>query len=54
VSARFSPRTEHAPRYARAFEEYRTLYRKTKAIYARLHHDAEDRRDARDADFHDP
>jgi xylulokinase len=44
VSARFSPRAEHAPSYARAFQEYRTLYRKTKAIYARLHEDAEDRR----------
>ncbi|MCX4241941.1 xylulokinase [Paraliomyxa miuraensis] len=44
VSARFAPRTEHRTTYDRLFHEYRTLYRRTRAIYARLHQDAEDRR----------
>ena len=44
VSARFTPRAEHGPMYERRFEEYRTLYRKTKAIYARRHEDEERRR----------
>lgn len=46
VSARFSPRAEHRATYDRLFAEYRTIYRRTKAIYARLHQDAEDRRHA--------
>jgi xylulokinase len=44
VSARFTPRAAHAGTYERLFHEYRTLYGKTKAIYGRLHQDAEDRR----------
>jgi xylulokinase len=47
VSARFAPRAEHAKTYERAFHEYRTLYKQTKAIYARLHDDAEHRRTTR-------
>lgn len=44
VSARFTPRAEHAGTYERLFHEYRTLYGKTKAIYGRLHQHADDRR----------
>ncbi|MEX1362964.1 MAG: FGGY-family carbohydrate kinase [Nannocystaceae bacterium] len=44
VSARFAPRPEHRHTYDRMFAEYRALYRRTKAIYGRLHQDAEDRR----------
>jgi xylulokinase len=47
VSARFSPRAEHGKLYARAFDEYRMFYRQTKAMYGRLHRDAEDRRSTR-------
>jgi len=41
VSARFSPRAEYRRTYDRLFEEYRNLYRATRAIYRRLHEDAE-------------
>lgn len=44
VSARFSPRPEHRHVYDRLSSEYRTMYRRTKAIFSRLHQDAEDRR----------
>ncbi|MEM9460571.1 MAG: FGGY-family carbohydrate kinase [Myxococcota bacterium] len=44
IRARFEPRAEHRPTYDRLFDEFRHLYRQTRAIYARLHHDAEDRR----------
>ena len=47
VSARFTPRAEHGPMYERRFDEYRTLYRNTKTMYARRYEDEEARRKTR-------
>ncbi|MCH9682375.1 MAG: FGGY-family carbohydrate kinase [Deltaproteobacteria bacterium] len=44
VAARFSPRAEHRHVYDRHFDEFRVVYRRTRAIYARMHRDAEQRR----------
>lgn len=45
VQARYAPRPEHADVYARLFDDYRSLYRRLRPIYARRHaHDETHRR----------
>ncbi len=44
VRARFAPRPEHHALHDRQFDEFRALYRRTRAIYARLHRDEQQRR----------
>lgn len=59
IAARFEPRPEHRATYDPLFDEFRHLYRQTRAIYARLHHhrdrdDAPDRRSPHEAPRQDP
>ncbi len=42
IEARFSPRAEHRQTYDQLSQQYRVLYRRTRAIYARLHRDGPD------------
>ena len=44
IAERFVPRAAHRRTYDRLFDEFREVYRRTRAIHARLHRDAEPRR----------